>query len=55
MKTVVNAMSYDLGSVCTVVQVNEELAVEAELEVGDPGAGVVVFVDVELGAETPTQ
>lgn len=55
MKIVVSAMSYDLGSVCTDVQVNEELVVEAELEVGDPGAGVVILVDVELEDETPTQ
>lgn len=41
-------MLYDLGSVCTDVQVNAELVVEAELEVGDPEADMVVFVDVDL-------
>lgn len=55
MKTVVSAISYDLGSVCTDVQVNEELLVQAELEVGATRAGVVIFVDVELEDETPTQ
>lgn len=41
-------MLYDLGFVCTDVQVNAELVVEAELEVGDPGADMVVFIDVDL-------
>lgn len=41
-------MLYDLGSVCTDVQVNAEFVTEAELEVGDAGAGVVFFVDVEV-------
>lgn len=55
VNTVVSAMLYDLGSVCTDVQADAELVAEAELEVGDPGAGVVVFFDVELEDETPTQ
>ena len=55
MKTVVSAMSYDFGLVCTDVQVNAEDVVEAELDVGDPEAGAVTFVDVELDEETPTQ